>query len=202
MKARRLDMARANRPAAAQGIVALLLAVGVLLVAMRYLDHLKSNGEALDERETSIARQEQKYQVISKAHRNPGNPHAEELMAQQRYAAEPARDLIEKGWNPNIAMLSLEVVTASRQINMIFETRTAQEALSYADWIEAQPATEHVNVMRQTVKPGPPVKSVETTLQVTWRANAADAVVRAASTSASAPAAAAAAPGAPAEVHR
>jgi len=42
MKARRLDMAAANRPDAAPGIVALLLAVALLLVAMRYLDHLKS----------------------------------------------------------------------------------------------------------------------------------------------------------------
>jgi type II secretory pathway component PulJ len=196
MKPIGLDMARANRPGVAPGMIALLLAVGLLLVAMRYLDHLKQNGEALDERETSIARQEQKYQVIGKAHRNPGNPHAEELMAQQRYAAEPARDLIERGWSPNLALLSLEVVTTSRQINMTFETRTAQEALSYADWIEAQPATERVSVMRQTLKPGPPVKSVETTLQITWRANAGEA----AASAASAPSTAAA--GAPAEVHR
>jgi hypothetical protein len=180
MKTIRLDMARANRPDATPGIAALLLAVVLLLAAIRYLDRLKSIGEALDERETSIARQEQKYQVISKAHRNPGNPHADELMAQQRYAAEPARDLIERGWNPNIALLSLEVITASRQINMIFETRTAQEALSYADWIEAQAATEHVNVVRQVQKPGPPVKSVETTLQVTWRADVGEAAAGAA----------------------
>jgi type II secretory pathway component PulJ len=196
MKTFGLDMARANRPGAAPGMVALLLAVGLLLVAMQYLDHLKRNGEALDERETSIARQEQKYQVIGKAHRNPGNPHSEALMAQQRYAAEPARDLIERGWNPNIAFLSLEVVTTSRQINMTFETRTAQEALSYADWIEAQPATERVNVTRQTQKPGPPVKSVETTLQITWRANAGEVATSAASVPSTAAA------GAPAEVHR
>jgi len=200
MKASRLDMAAPNRPDAAPGIVALLLAVALLLVAMRYLDHLKSDGEGLDERETSIARQEHKYQVIGKAHRNPGNPHAEELMTQQRYAAEPARDLIEKGWSPNIALLSLEVITTSRQINMIFETRTAQEALSYADWIEAQPATERVNVTRQTEKPGPPVKSVETTLQITWRANAGQAMTSTASASASTSASAAAF--APTEAHR
>jgi hypothetical protein len=199
MKTIRLDMARANRPDAGPGIVALLLAVGLLLVSMRYLDHLKSTGEALDERETAIARQEQKYQAISKAHRNPGNPHAEQLMAQQRYAAEPARDLIERGWNPNIALLALEVVTTSRQINMIFETKTAQEALSYADWIEAQPATERVNVMRQTEKPGPPIKSVETTLQITWRANAGEGVASAAG-AATAPAAAVT--GAPGEARR
>jgi hypothetical protein len=197
MKTIRLDMARANRPEAVQGIVALLLAVGLLLVAIRYLDHLKSNGEALDERETSIARQEQKYQAIGKAHRHPGNPHAEQLMAQQRYAAEPARDLIERGWSPNIALLSLEVVTTSRQINLTFETRTAQEALSYADWVEAQPATERVNVVRQTEKPGPPVKSVETTLQITWRGNPGEA-----SSASATQAPSTAAAGAPVEAHR
>jgi hypothetical protein len=171
MKTIRLDLTRANRPSVGPGLCVLLVAVAALLGSMKYLDHLKSLGGALDARETEIAREEQKYQVISKAHRNPGNPHANELMAQQRYASEPARDLIEKGWTPNIALLSVEVITASRQINLTFETRSIQNALSYADWIEAQPGTEHLNVMRQVEKPGPPAKSVETTLQITWRAS-------------------------------
>jgi len=172
MKAIRLNFARANRPGATAGIVALLVAVGALLMSMRYLDHLKSVGEALDAREGAIARNEQKYQTISKAHQQPGKPGADELMAQQRYAAEPARDLLERGWNPNIALLSVEVMTTTRQINVMFETRSVQDALSYADWIEAQPGTEHVSVMRQMQKPGPPMKSVETSLQITWRAAA------------------------------
>ena len=172
MKAIRLNLAKANRPGATAGIVALLVAIGALLMAMRYLDHLKSIGEALDTRESAIARNEQKYQTISKAHQHPGKPGADELMAQQRYAAEPARDLLERGWNSNIALLSVEVMTTTRQINVMFETRSVQDALSYADWIEAQPGTEHVSVMRQLQKPGPPTKSVETTLQITWRAAA------------------------------
>lgn len=189
MKPLRLDLHRANRPDAAAGLIVLVLAVVALLAAVQYLDALEGQGEAMDERESAIARAEQRHQVISKAHEKRDNPRAAELMAQQRFATEPARDLIEGGWNPNIALLTLEVATASRQINIVFETRTVQEALSYADWFDRQPGTEQVTVKRQVEKPGPPVKSVETTLQVTWRA------MQGAATAASAPQAPS--PGAP-----
>jgi hypothetical protein len=169
MKAPALDLHRPNRPGAAAGLLALVIGIVVLMMAMRYLDTLKDEGLALDDRESAIAQREKVFERISRAHRSASNPHAAELMAQQRYAAEPARDLIEGGWTPNIAFLSIELITASRQINMQFETRSAQEALSYADWLQAQPGTETVTVKRQTEKPGPPVKSVETALQVTWK---------------------------------
>lgn len=169
MKAPRLDLHRPNKPGAAPGLLALALGVVVLIVTMQYLDELKSQGESLDERESAIARREARFKTISNAHRDSGDARMAELMAQQRYASEPARDLIEGGWNPNIAFLTVDIVTASRQFNMQFETRSAQEALSYADWLQAQPGTESVTVKRQTEKPGPPVKSVETSLQVTWK---------------------------------
>jgi hypothetical protein len=169
MKAPALDLHRANRPDAVAGLLALVLGIVVLVLTMQYLDTLKQQGEALDERESAIAKQEAKFRIISHAHRKPDDAQAAQLMAQQRYAAEPARALIEGGWNPNIALLSLDIATASRTINMQFETRSAQEALSYADWLQAQPGTESVAVKRQIEKPGPPVKSVETSLQVTWR---------------------------------
>jgi hypothetical protein len=169
MKAPALNLHRPNRPDAAPGLLALVVGVVVLVAAMQYLDALKAQGEALDERETAIVQKEKMFERISRATRKSDNPKAAELMAQQRYATEPARDLIEGGWNPNIAFLTLELITASRQINMVFETRSAQEALSYADWLQAQPGTESVTVRRQTEKPGPPVKSVETALQVTWK---------------------------------
>jgi hypothetical protein len=194
MKTLRLDLSKANRPGTAAGMVALLVAVGALLAAIRYLDHLKSVGETLDARESAIAREEQKYQAISKAHQRADKPGADQLMAQQRYAAEPARDLLERGWNPNIALLSVEVLTPSRQINVMFETRSVQDALSYADWIEAQPGTEHVSVMRQVQKPGPPAKSVETTLQITWRAAPGSAAPAASATALQAASAAQEAP--------
>jgi hypothetical protein len=207
MKAPASDLHKPNKPGAGPGLLALVVGIVVLVAAMQYLDALKEQGAALDDRETTIARAEQKFESISKAHRKKGNPQAAELMAQQRYATEPARDLIEGGWNPNIAFLSIELVTASRQINMTFETRSAQEALSYADWFQAQPGTENVTVKRQTEKPGPPAKSVETALQVTWKpfvanplASASDAAgsegaAPGASGAPTAPAATAAAPG-------
>jgi hypothetical protein len=169
MKAPALNLHRPNRPNAAAGLIALVVGIVVLILTMQYLDTLKEQGEALDERESTIAKQEAKFKTISNAHRNSGDAQAAQLMAQQRYAAEPARALIEGGWNPNIALLSLDIATASRTINMQFETRSAQEALSYADWLQTQPGTESVAVKRQTEKPGPPVKSVETSLQLTWR---------------------------------
>lgn len=170
MKAAPMDLMRANVPGVAWGLTVLAIAALLLVAVMQYLDGLRQTGAALDARESTVARQEQQRQAISKAHRTRNDPRAAALMAQQRYAVEPARQLIEDGWRPDIAFLSLEVKTATREITMIFETRSVQEALSYADWIEAQPVTENLVVKRQVEKPGPPVKSVETTLQVTWRA--------------------------------
>jgi len=186
MKAPVLNLHRANRPGAAPGMLALVAAIIVLVATMQYLDTLKQQGAALDERETAIAKHEAKFKEISNAHRSGNDPRAAQLMAQQRYAAEPARDLIEGGWHPNIALLSLDIVTASRQINLQFETRSAQEALSYADWFQAQPGTESVAIKRQSEKAGPPAKSVETALQVTWRPFVAQPVASAASESAAA----------------
>jgi hypothetical protein len=192
MKAPVMNLHRPNRPDAAPGLLALLTGIVVLVAAMQYLDTLKDRGEALDERETSIAQREKTFESISRAHRKADNPKAAALMAQQRYATEPARDLIEGGWNPNIAFLTIDLITASRQINMQIETRSAQEALSYAEWLQAQPATESVTIRRQTDKPGPPVRSVETALQVIWKPFAAKPPGKAATASSAAPAASAA----------
>ncbi|KND59506.1 hypothetical protein BVER_01386 [Candidatus Burkholderia verschuerenii] len=169
MRAPRLDLHRPNRPDAVAGLIALVLGIVAVIAAMQYRDALKEQGDALDERESLIAKKEAKFRSISQARRGGGDTRAAMLMAQQRYAAEPARDLIEGGWNPNIAFLSIDITTASRQINMQFETRSVQEALSYADWFQEQPGTESVSVKRQTQKAEPPAKSVETALQVTWK---------------------------------
>ncbi|WP_144109483.1 hypothetical protein [Paraburkholderia sp. BCC1886] len=194
MKAALLDLTRANRAGVVPGLVGLMLAAVVLLGTVRYLDALKEQGAALDERESAIASEEGRRELISRAHRQPDNPRAAQLMAQQKYATEPARDLIEGGWRPNIAFLTMEIATASREINMVFETRSVQEALSYSDWLEAQAGTERVVIKRQAEKPGPPVKSVETTLQITWRAagprDAAAKPAGASATAVSAPASA------------
>jgi hypothetical protein len=170
MKTPRLDLHRANLAGSLAGIVALAIGVMALLGAVRYLDAMKDQASALDDRESAQVSEEQRREVISRARRNPDNPRAAELMALQKYAAEPARDLIEGGWKPNLAFLTLDIATASREINMVFETRSVQEALSYSDWLEGQPGTERVQIKRQAEKPGPPVHSVETTLQAIWRA--------------------------------
>ncbi len=117
MRVPRLDLHRANKPGAAPELLALVAGVITVIAAMQYLDALKEQGEALDERESIIAKKEAKFQSISQARRGSSD----------------ARDLIEGGWHPNIAFLTLDIVTASRQINMQFETRSVQEALSYAD---------------------------------------------------------------------
>ncbi|WP_250450623.1 hypothetical protein [Caballeronia sp. ATUFL_M2_KS44] len=172
MKAPRIDMHHANRPGAAAGLIALLVSVAAIIAVMQYRDALHAQGEALDARESAIAKKEAQFARISNAHRG-GDARSAALMAQQRYAAEPARDLIEAGWHPDIAFLAIDIVTASRQINMQFETRSVQEAISYAGWFQAQPQVETVALKRQTKKPGPPAPSVETSLQVTWKAFAA-----------------------------
>lgn len=196
MKASVIDLHRPNRANPVAGLVALVIGVVVVIAAMQYLDVLKDHGAALDERESVIARKEAKFKTISNANRAAGDARQATLMAQQRYAAEPARDLIEGGWHPNIALLTVDIVTAARQINMQFETRSAQEALSYADWFQAQPGTESVSVKRQSEKPGPPVKSVETALQVMWKPFVAQPLASQAADAApaSAPAAASSAP--------
>ncbi|SAK47296.1 hypothetical protein [Caballeronia ptereochthonis] len=173
MKTPRLFLDRANRPGAVPGLLALVLAVVALIATLKYRDELKRIGEALDAREDVIARQEQKYRAIARAQHDANDTRAAGLMAQQRFATEPARDLIEGGWKPDIALLSVDIVTASRQITLVFETRSVQEAISYADWFQAQPETESVAIKRQVTKPPPPVPSVETTLQVIWRPFAA-----------------------------
>ncbi|NYI00743.1 hypothetical protein [Cupriavidus plantarum] len=164
-----LDFARGNRPPSAPGLIAVALGVGVLVGALQLLGALQERGQALDARDDAMAAQERQRETISKAHRNLEDPRARELMAMQRYATEPARHLIEHGWRPNLALLSAELATATREINLVFETRSAQEALSFADWLASQPNTERVVIKRQVEKPGPPVKSVETALQVIWR---------------------------------
>ncbi|QSN61911.1 hypothetical protein [Caballeronia sp. M1242] len=169
MKAPRMDLHRANRPGAAAGLLALIVGAAALIAAMQVRDALHAQGETLDERESVIAKKEAHFTRISNAHRGGTDARSAALMAQQRYAAEPARDLIEAGWHPNIAFLTIDIVTASRQINMQFETRSVQEAISYADWFQAQPQTESVTLKRQTQKPGPPAPSVQTSLQVIWK---------------------------------
>ncbi|MDR0182586.1 hypothetical protein [Lysobacter arvi] len=170
MKAPPLDLLRPNRPASAVGLLLLVAAVVALVAAMQYLDALRTQGAELDERESDVAREEGRRRLISIAHSKPVNPQTQALMARQKYATEPARDLIEGGWRPQIAFLTLEVATEPREINMVFETKSVQDALSYADWLLANPATERVVLRRQTEKPGPPIESVETNLQVVWRA--------------------------------
>jgi hypothetical protein len=190
MKAPVLNLHRANQPGAVHGLLVLAVAIMLLVAAMQCLGALQQQGEALDERQTIIAQQEAAFHTISNAHRGSNDAQMAQLMAQQRYATEPARDLVEGGWQPNIALLTLDIVTAARQINMQFETRSVQEALSYADWLEAQPGTENVTIKRQVEKPGPPVASVETTLQVTWRSFVARPVADRAETAAPHPPAA------------
>lgn len=168
MKALPLDLNRANMPGAGAGLVALLAAVALLLVAIQALSDLKDQGADLDTRETGVAKEEKRFEAIASAHRKAASTQADSLMAMQRFAAEPARDLIERGWNPGMAFLSLDIITGSRQINLVMETRTAQEALSFADWLEKEPATQAVAVKRQIEKTGP-TKSVESSLQITWR---------------------------------
>ncbi|SAK39984.1 hypothetical protein AWB76_00128 [Caballeronia temeraria] len=195
MKAPALDLHRANKPGAVAGLLALVVAIVVLMAAMQYRDTLKEQGDALDERESAIAKQEAKFHMISNAHRDSGDARMAQLMAQQQYAAEPPRDLLEKGWHPNIALLTVDLVTSTRQINMQFETRSVQEAISYADWLQAQPGAENVTIKRQIEKPGPPAPSVETSLQLTWKPFVAQPV--AASSASDAATSAASAPAAP-----
>ncbi|HEY5804434.1 MAG TPA: hypothetical protein VIT90_12140 [Lysobacter sp.] len=174
MRASRLDLHRGNRPALPVAAVSLLGAVIALVATMQYLDVLRDRGQALDARESAISRQESSRRLIGNAHRSAADPLARDLMARQRFAMEPARDLIERGWHPGIAFLALELATDTRQINMVFETRSAQEALAYVDWLEVQPATERVLVKRQSARTGAQFNSMETSLQIIWRSLHAD----------------------------
>lgn len=169
MKAQRLDLYLANRPGQGLPMASLLVAVVVLVAAMQYLQLLRDRGHVLDAREAEIVRAEGARRSIGDAHRSATDPQARELMVRQRYAMEPARDLMERGWHPGIAIVLLDLATGTRQIDMVFESRSAQEALAYVDWLERQAATERVLLKRQTAKVGPPEAPVETRLQVVWR---------------------------------
>lgn len=169
MKVARFDLHMANRPRQTAPVASLLLAVVVLVAAVQYLDALRDRGIALDAREAAIRRGEGARRAISEAHRAAADPKARELMARQRYAMEPARDLMERGWRPGIALLLLDLATDARRIDMVFESRSAQEALAYVDWLEMQPAAERVVVNRQNATQGPSTGPVETRVQVIWR---------------------------------
>ncbi|UNK49992.1 hypothetical protein MNR01_02825 [Lysobacter sp. S4-A87] len=169
MKVPRFDLHLAHRPRQAAPMASLLLAIASLVAVIEYLDVLRDRGQALDAHETAIRRSEDARRSIGIAHRSAADPRARELMARQRYAMEPARDLLERGWHPGIALLLLDLATDTRQIDMVFESRSAQEALAFVDWLEMQAATERVLVKRQTGKPGPQESPVETRLQVIWR---------------------------------
>ncbi len=169
VKAPRFDLHLSNRPRQTVPMVTLLLAVVALVAVIQYLEALRERGLALDARESAVSRSEHQRRSIGNAHTSTADPQARELMARQRYAMEPARDLMERGWHPGIALLLLDLATDTRQIDMVFETRSAQEALAYVDWLEQQSATERVLVKRQTAKPGQPDSPVETRVQVIWR---------------------------------
>jgi hypothetical protein len=172
MRVPRFDLHLANRPSQTVAMASLALAVAALVAAIQCLDALRDRGAALDARETAISHGEHARRSIGNAHRSAADPKARELMARQRYAMEPARDLMERGWRPGIAFLLLDLATDTRQIDMVFESRSAQEALAYVDWLERQAGTERVLVKRQTSKPGPMDSPVETRVQVIWRPSA------------------------------
>jgi hypothetical protein len=169
MRAPRFDLHLANRPPQTVSMASLLLSVTALVAAIQYLDALRDRGAALDAQETAISHSEHTRRSIGNAHRSAADPQARELMARQRYAMEPARDLMERGWRPGIAFLLLDLATDTRQIDMVFESRSAQEALAYVDWLERQAGAERVLVKRQTAKPGSTGSPVETRVQVIWR---------------------------------
>ncbi|MFC3816166.1 hypothetical protein [Lysobacter sp. GCM10012299] len=169
MKVQRFDLHQTHRAGQAALTASLVLAVAMLVAAVQYLDALRGRGHALDAREAAIRRSEDARRVIGNAHRGAADARALELMAKQRYAMEPARDLMERGWNPGIALLLLDLATDTRQIDMVFESRSAQEALAYVDWLEMQAAAERVLVKRQTGKQGAAGSAVETRVQVIWR---------------------------------
>lgn len=169
MRAPRFDLHLVNRPRQTAPLAGLLLAALALVAVVRFLEALRERGLALDAREAAASRNEHARRSIGNAHRSAADPQARELMARQRYAMEPARDLMERGWHPGIALLLLDLATDTRQIDMVFETRSAQEALAYVDWLEQQAATERVLVKRQSARPGQSDGPMETRVQVIWR---------------------------------
>ncbi|PXV57054.1 hypothetical protein SAMN04487785_109178 [Dyella jiangningensis] len=160
-----------HRPYAAprwSGIAVLLLSVAALVAVMQGLDRLHARAARMDDRESEITRAEQARAQVEHAHRNPA-PRRTALQAQQAYAVEPARDLLERGWQPDIAMLRIDIATATREMHLVFEARSIQTALSYIDWLDAQPSTESVQIERQAEKPGPAGDVMEVGVVVHWK---------------------------------
>ncbi len=161
MKAPVLDLHRANRPHAGPGLAVLGVAIVLLLAAMQYLDALKAQGAALDQRESAVTKQEAAFEAISRARRRADG----EAALRRRTGARADRR----------RMAAEHRVSDARHHDGVayhrHAVRDAQRAGSavLCDWLQAQPGTENVSVKRQIEKPGPPAASVEMALQVRWK---------------------------------
>jgi hypothetical protein len=168
MKALRLDLHGSNVATPLYGLVLLVVAIVAMVFVVRWLETAQNEGARLDMRENAIAERESERSAIHEAQRRGRNddPLVVERMAKQAFAMEPARDLIERGWNANIALLRVEVVSQMRTITLDLQARSLSDFFDYVEWMGRQSGVEQVQLSQHRERPD---GTVEAKLSVRWR---------------------------------
>lgn len=154
MRPIRLDLNAPGAVSPLPGLVLLGVAVLVLLTAMGSLDSLRAQAEALDQEDASLAAAEAARRLVGEAQSRgrDDDPLVLSMLAQQAYAMEPARDLMERGWNPDLALLRADITSKDRSVDLDLETRSLRHLLDFIDWLERQPGTDEVQLARHQVR--------------------------------------------------
>lgn len=168
MKALRLDLHGSNVASPLYGLVVLVVAIAVMVLVVRWLETAQEEGARLDMQENAVAQQESARSAIHEAQRRGRNddPLVVERMAKQAFAMEPARDLIERGWNADIALLRVEVISQMRTIALDLQARSLSDFFDYVEWMGRQPGVEQVQLSQHRERPD---GVVEAKLSVRWR---------------------------------
>lgn len=143
--------------------IALLLLIGVIEIVASQ----RARGESLDEQSMQLHRAEQlrHRQAIEETM----NPEMLALMERQSTALLPARDLLEGAWRPTIGMLRLDLSEAAHEARLRLEAKSMQDIIAYVKWLEEQPTTAAVHLVRSASKDVPTLGSVvEADIDLTW----------------------------------
>jgi hypothetical protein len=150
------------------GMFALGIAMLMLIGVIETLSTLREHGAELDAQTEQLRRLQQARH--EQAREGKLSPQMLALLAAQANALQPASDLLERAWRPNIGMLRVELTAASHDARLQLEARSMQDVIAYLQWLEEQPAVAAAHLLRSADKDVPKLgKVVEVNIELRWR---------------------------------
>lgn len=154
------------------GLLALGLSVVLLIGVIETVSKQRERGAELDEQSAQLRRAQQLRH--EQAIEGKINPQMEALLEEESKALQPAQELLERGWRPSIGMLRLELSSASNEARLQLEAKSMQDIIAYVTWLEEQPGTARVYLVRSVNKDVPALGAVvEANLDLAWRPDVA-----------------------------